>query len=360
MAVEQNSLIENHSIAIVNVAVAVIHYQDQYLLGFRAASQHQGNRYEFVGGKIDAHETATQALIREVSEETGIDIANNTAVKLGRLHHDYGDKRVCLQVYRIEVTAQQYEQYKNLSHGLEGQKLTWVDKVKLLAGDYDLPAANKTILAWLQLPTQISITYPLEHFNNASNPMAAWLQYHQEHLQVGAWVYTRIKKAGTEENIQQLLHLRPDIKAIVPDNFHTGKSVNTVISRQIVAGHLTQTQLMQCSSGIVGSDIACPVITLSLPLIVSCHDKESIDTANQLAKARLKQQLSPVIGIFLAPVECTQTHPDTPPLGWQAWSELAVLADMPVIGLGGLSPMMYKKAMLHGGVAVAGIRQFFR
>ena len=190
--------------------------------------------------------------------------------------------------------------------------------------------------------------------------MAAWLQYHQEHLQVGAWVYTRIKKAGTEGNIQQLLHLRPDIKAIVPDNFHTGKSVNAVINRQIVAGHLTQTQLMQCSSGIVGSDITCPVITLSLPLIVSCHDKESIDTANQLAKARLKQQLSPVIGIFLAPVECTQTHPDTPPLGWQAWSELAALADMPVIGLGGLSPMMYKRAMLHGGVAVAGIRQFFR
>ena len=360
MAVEQNSLIENHSIAIVNVAVAVIHYQDQYLLGFRAASQHQGNRYEFVGGKINAHETATQALIREVSEETGINIANNTAVKLGRLHHDYGDKRVCLQVYRIEVTAQQYQQYKNLSHGLEGQKLTWVDKVKLLAGHYELPAANKTILDWLQLPTQISITYPLAHFNNVSDPMTAWLQYHQEHLQLGAWVYTRIKKAGSEENIQQLLHLRPDIKAIVPSNFHTGKSVNAVINRQIVAGHLTQTQLMQWSSGIVGSDIACPVIASSLPLVVSCHDKESIDVANQLAKWRLKHQLSPVIGIFLAPVECTQTHPDTPPLGWQAWSELASLADMPVIGLGGLSPMMYKKAMLHGGVAVAGIRQFFR
>ncbi len=360
MAVEQNSFIENHSIATVNVAVAVIHYQDQYLLGFRAASQHQGNRYEFVGGKINAHETATQALIREVSEETGIDIANNTAVKLGRLHHDYGDKRVCLQVYRIEVTTQQYEQYKNLSHGLEGQKLTWVDKVKLLAGDYDLPAANKMILAWLQLPTQISVTYPLAHFNNASNPMAAWLQYHQEHLQVGAWVYTRIKKSGTEENIQQLLHLRPDIKAIVPNGLSMDKLEDTVINHKIVAGHLTQTQLMQCSNGIAKKDIPDFIIASSLPLIVSCHDKESIDAANQLVKARLKQQLSPVIGVFLAPVKCTQTHPDTPPLGWQVWSALAALADMPVIGLGGLSPMMYEQTVLNGGVAIAGIRHFFK
>lgn len=360
MTVEQNNLIENQAITIVNVAVAVIHYRDHYLLGFRAASQHQGNRYEFVGGKIDAHESATQALVREVAEETGINIANNTVVKLGRLHHDYGDKQVCLQVYRIEVNAQQYEQYKNLSHGLEGQTLTWVDKAKLLAGEYDLPAANKTILAWLQLPTQISITYPLAHFDDTTNALAAWLQYHQEHLKADTWVYIRIKQVGAEDIIKQLLNLRPDIQAIVPDDSSTNNLDNSAINSQIVAGHLTQTQLMQWSNGMVQEDIPDYVLSSSLPLIVSCHDVESIDAANQLAQARLQHQLPPIIGVFLAPVECTQTHPDTPPLGWKAWSKLAALADMPVIGLGGLSPMMYQQAMLHGGVAVAGIRQFLK
>lgn len=360
MAVEPNTLIENQAITIVNVAVAVIHYQDQYLLGFRAASQHQGNRYEFVGGKIDAHELATQALIREVAEETGINIASNIAVKLGRLHHDYGDKQVCLQVYRIEITAQQYAQYKNLSHGLEGQKLTWVDKEKLLAGAYDLPAANKTILAWLQLSTQISITYPLAHFDEYPNPVTAWLQYHQEHLKADAWVYIRIKKAEAEDSIKQLLHLRPDIQAIVPDGSSTNDLDNAAINNQIVAEHLTQTQLVQWSNGVVENNLPYFCLSSSLPLIVSCHDKESIDAANQLAQSRFLHQMPPVIGIFLAPVECTQTHPDTPPLGWQAWSKLAELADMPVIGLGGLSPMMYQQAMLHGAVAVAGIRQFLK
>ena len=360
MAVEKSISIKNNSIKTVNVAVAVIHYHNQYLLGFRAASQHQGNRYEFVGGKIDAHETAKQALIREVAEETGINIANNTVVKLGRLHHDYGDKQVCLQVYRIEVTAQQYAQYKNLSCGLEGQKLTWVDKAKLLAGHYDLPAANKTILVWLQLPVQITITYPLAHFNGFPNPRAAWSQYHHEHIAADALVYMRIKVAGAEDSIERLLQLRSDIKAIAPDHLHTDKADNAVINRQIIAGHLTQTQLMQWSSGVAKESMSYSALSTSLPLIVSCHDADSINAANQLAFFRLQQQLPPVIGIFLAPVECTQTHPDTPPLGWEAWSKLAELADMPVIGLGGLSPVMSEQAMLHGGIAVAGIRQFLK
>ena len=367
--------VKKDSITIINVAVAVIHYKNQYLLGFRDASQHQGNRYEFVGGKIEHNETVKQALIREVAEETGIEINNNIAVKLGRLHHDYGDKQVCLQVYRIEITALQYEQYKNQSHGLEGQALTWVDKSKLLAGDYHLPAANKTILGWLRFPVQIAITYPLAHFIDSPHPMVAWLTYHKEHLAEEAWVYVRIKAAGLEDsadNTAQLLRLRPDIKAIVPyysdsnkTNYQVSKTEflkaeDSIINSQIVANHLTHSQLMQWLSTVEKDNVSNCTISTSLPLIVSCHDADSIEAANQLASARLKQQLSPVIGIFLSPVLFTQTHTDVTPLGWKAWSELAELANMPVIGLGGLSPSMIEQAVQHGGIAVAGIRQFFK
>lgn len=168
--------------AVVNVAVAVIHHQQQYLLGFRSSSQHQGNRYEFVGGKIDGHETASEALIREVSEETGIDIQDNHLVKLGRLHHDYGDKQVCLHVYKVALTAEQYQQHQHCDYGLEGQALTWVAKIQLLAGYYSLPTANQTILAWLQLPAQITITYPLAQFSESTDISNAWLAYHQQHI----------------------------------------------------------------------------------------------------------------------------------------------------------------------------------
>ena len=361
----KNGISNANAITVVNVAVAVIYHDNQYLLGFRDASQHQGNRYEFVGGKIEGDETAKQALIREVAEETDIDIVSNTAVKIGRLHHDYGDKQVCLQVYKVALSVQQYEQYKHRHKGLEGQVLTWVDKSKLLAGDYHLPAANKTILEWLRLPQQIAITYPLAHFDDAADPAAAWLQYHTVHLAYDAWVYIRPKAIDSDKNIEQLLSLRPDIHAIVPTEFESNATHKQAINinRQIVAKHLTQTQLMQWSSSHQSNHVSHYSITSnqssSYALIVSCHDAESINAANKLAHVRLEQQLPPIIGIFLSPVLATQTHPETKQLGWQAWSELAKLADMPVIGLGGLSPVMSIQAEQYGGVAVAGIRQFF-
>ena len=365
----KNEVRSHQPLKIVNVAVAVIYYQHRYLLGFRHASQHQGNRYEFVGGKIDANETAQQALIREVAEETGIDIANNTAVKLGRLHHDYGDKQVCLQVYKVALSAQQYEQHRHCHQGLEGQALTWVDKSELLAENYHLPAANKTILAWLRLPQQIAITYPLAHFNGAADPAAAWLQFHAAHLAHDAWVYVRPKAMDADNNIAQLLRLRADIQAIVPAEFESDQAHKQAINHQIVAKQLTQTQLIQGLSDIdndvhqdknaIHHHLSANDL-LSYPLIISCHDAESIAAANKLAHIRLEQQLPPVIGIFLSPVLATQTHPDTEPLGWQAWSKLAELADTPVIGLGGLSPEMSVKAEQYGGIAVAGIRQFLR
>ena len=372
-ASSKNSFAKNEASAhkplkIVNVAVAVIYYQHRYLLGFRNASQHQGNRYEFVGGKIDANETAQQALIREVAEETGIDIENNTAVKLGRLHHDYGDKQVCLQVYKVALSAQQYEQHRHCQQGLEGQALTWVDKSKLLAEDYHLPAANKTILAWLRLPQQIAITNPLAHFNDAADP-AAWLRFHAAHLAHDAWVYVRPKAMDADNNIAQLLRLRADIQAIVPAEFESDQAHKQAINHQIVAKQLTQIQLIRGlsdinndvhqSQNVIHDDLSTNHL-LNYPLIISCHDAQSIAAANKLAHRRLEQQLPPVIGIFLSPVLATQTHPDTEPLGWQAWSILAELADMPVIGLGGLSPAMRAQAEQYGGSAVAGIRRFLR
>ena len=337
---------------IVNVAIAVIYYQDKYLLGFRHQALHQGNKYEFIGGKIEADETATKALIREVGEEVGIDISANAVVKLGRLHHDYGDKQVCLQVYRVALTDIQFAEHQHKSRGLEGQALVWANKNDLLAGTYPLPAANKTILAWLQLPNQIVITYPLAHFTAQSDAEMAWLTYHKQHLPQDAWVYIRIKANASESQlIEQLLTLRPDIQSIVPhNNSHASFITNLVKDNfQTQAYHLTQTELMDNMQ----QDYA-----IDRPLLISCHGADSIQAANQLAASRLAKQQAPVIAIFLSPVLATQTHPNELPLGWEAWTTLAQLADMPVIALGGLSPSMYQQATQYGATSIAGIRQF--
>ncbi len=372
-------------VQVIEVAVAVIHYQQHYLLGYRNASQHQGDRYEFVGGKIDANETAQAALIREVSEEIAIDISGNSALKLGRLHHDYGDKQVCLHVYKVELSAAQYRQHQNDEFGLEGQALVWIDKADLLASKYNLPAANTTILAWLRLPKLITITYPLAHFATQAatqlDSCEAWLRFHQQNIANNAWVYVRLKDERASHFAALLLQSRSDIMAILPvessKNIDSSDTSETIIKKtttdlsiqnkdlnykslrpQLAAYHLNHAEVLTWFDGLQVNCDDNKRLYIEQPLILSCHDVQSIQSANAIAKMRLQQHLPPVIGIFISPVLATQTHPDDNPLGWRQWSTLAQLADIPVIALGGLYPNMYDLASTYGAVSIAGIRKF--
>ncbi len=170
-----------------------------------------------------------------------------------------------------------------------------------------------------------------------------------------AWLYIRVKDSDFDNSVKQLMALRPDIQVILPfeRRLHSLQA-----DYQIVAHQISQTALMKWFDNEQDSSVGEQALPLDRPLIISCHDAASIHAANQLASVRLQQQQAPVIGVFLSPVLATQTHPDTAPLGWVAWSALAQLADMPVIGLGGLSPAMIEQAVQYGGISVAGIRQF--
>lgn len=375
---KQNKRVSENTVT--QVAVAVIHYQSEYLLGFRESTQHQGNRYEFVGGKIESYESPSSALIREVKEEVDIDIEHNVIIKLGRLYHDYGDKQVALHVYQVALTAEQYANNKKRDLGSEGQAITWVTKEKLLAGLYPLPAANKPILMWLQLPQNIVITYPLAQFKGGENVSKEassyienlWLEYHTSRIPKGAWTYLRIKsdeslpKAnGIKPStvLQQLMQSRLDMKTIVPYTLY-----DAVESENVVALHVTHNQLMDYFASISinaaakfdsnGNSLLDIFSRLNMPLILSCHNEDSINAANVLADLLIKNQLTPVMGIFLSPVLSTKSHADAMPLGWERWSELANIANMPVIALGGLSPRHLEQTMAFGGTSVSGIRNF--
>lgn len=133
----------------------------RFLLGYRHAKQDQGNCHEFVGGKIEPCENATDALIREVKEEIGLDIRQNRLVKLGQIEHDYPNKSVRLHVYQVHLTAVQYHKFnhsveqktalgKSMLMGKQGQPLIWVKLQDLLNERYHLPDANIQILQWLK------------------------------------------------------------------------------------------------------------------------------------------------------------------------------------------------------------------
>ncbi len=117
------------------VAVGVIENdRDQIFICQRAARQHQAGKWEFPGGKVEVGETLQQALKRELYEEIGIEV--ETCEPLLKIEHDYPDKAVLLDVWR--VTA-----FSGTPYGKEGQPGQWVARPDLI--NYDFPEANYPI-----------------------------------------------------------------------------------------------------------------------------------------------------------------------------------------------------------------------
>ncbi|MFQ3195995.1 MAG: 8-oxo-dGTP diphosphatase [Colwellia sp.] len=125
---------------IVHVAVGVIVREQEYFLTKRLDSAHQGGKWEFPGGKVEKDETVAQALHRELQEEIAIDILS--CYPLIEIDHDYGDKKVRLDVYVVDNFQQE-------PVAQEGQQSGWFTLDELIKLDF--PAANAAIVEALKI-----------------------------------------------------------------------------------------------------------------------------------------------------------------------------------------------------------------
>ena len=117
----------------VQVAIAVLVFGEQLLLATRKSGQHQGGKLEFIGGKIEPNETPVQALMREVSEEIGLELTKNSMIKLGRIYHDYPELSVCLHVFYINLDKNLYKKYRHCILGKENQPIGFYKKSWVMA-----------------------------------------------------------------------------------------------------------------------------------------------------------------------------------------------------------------------------------
>lgn len=124
------------------VAVGVVmNAQGEVLIARRHAHQHQGNLWEFPGGKIEPQETLAQALRREFAEELAVQVlAPDELSPWLSIEYDYGDRQVNLQVARIEIVGTPL--------GQEGQRVSWRALEALKPSDF--PPANAPIIDALQ------------------------------------------------------------------------------------------------------------------------------------------------------------------------------------------------------------------
>ena len=81
----------------------------------------------------------------------------------------------------------------------------------------------------------------------------------------------------------------------------------------------------------------------------ACHNEDELKRA-----ASMGADL-----VTLSPVLPTRTHPDAPPLGWDAFKQLCSLVDLPIFALGGLSRTDLETVTRNGGYGIAGIDAFW-
>jgi 8-oxo-dGTP diphosphatase len=120
---------------LVHVAVGVVYQQQQVFVTRRAEHVHQGGKWEFPGGKVESGETVAEALARELREEIAIEVLACSPLMM--IEHDYGDKKVQLDVFLVDhFTGEPAAQ--------EGQQQKWA-AISTLA-DLDFPEANLAII----------------------------------------------------------------------------------------------------------------------------------------------------------------------------------------------------------------------
>lgn len=121
----------------IHIVAGIIFNQDksQIFITRRPDNLHKGGYWEFPGGKVEAGESKEQAMIRELEEEIGIVVTQQTLFQ--HLEYDYPEKSLMFDFMVVH-------QFENTPYGREGQQGEWVEIDAL--SRYEFPEANLPIL----------------------------------------------------------------------------------------------------------------------------------------------------------------------------------------------------------------------
>jgi len=308
---------------VLHVAVGVIRNSlGAILVARRHEHSHQGGLWEFPGGKVEPGESVLDGLRRELKEELSIEV--ESAKPLIKIAHDYGDKQVLLDVWRVDA-------FRGQAQGAENQPIRWVSPDDL--AKLDFPAANKPIVAAARLPEyypivdggledELRLFNQLERLCQLGYGLAQWRVKSLERqaylaLARRAVAYCRPRGLGLLLNADPGLVLEAGAAGV----HLTGQRLQALRQRPLPAGFW---------------------------VAASCHCPEDLTQAEKLN----------LDFAVLSPVLATPSHPDTSPLGWQQFGDWTEAARIPIFALGGVGCSDLEQARKLGAQGIAGIRGF--
>lgn len=302
------------------VAGALVDGVGRILIAKRPDRAHQGGLWEFPGGKVEPGESPAEGLARELSEELGIQL--RAWRRLIRIRHDYGDRRVLLDAYRID-------DYDGIPRGREAQPLAWVEPEVMDPARF--PAADRAIIYALRLPTLYLIT------GDDPGCMETFLARLRRALVDGARLIQLRAHALTDSEYADLARKAYPLCRAAGARLVLNRDPELVEHLPCDGVHLTSARLRRLR------ERPCTCERLAG---ASCHGAEDLRTASRL-------QLDYAL---LSPVEPTPSHPDVAALGWERFAELVDDAQLPVYALGGMTPVHRDRSIELGGQGVAAIR----
>jgi len=302
--------------ALLHVAAAIILQPDgRVLLAQRPAGKAYAGYWEFPGGKLEAGETAREALDRELSEELGITVRRAAPWLVQRFHYPHA--HVLLHFFRVF-------EWEGEPVGHDGQAFVWQTP-----GRFDvspLLPANTFVLRALLLPPVYGISMADDlgedlFLARAKAALDRGLQLVQ--LREKTWPIDR--QRALAEALVALAHPR-GAKVIF------NGSVEMARALRCDGVHWTSKALAAATSR--PDDLLCAA---------SCHSRAELERAGELG----------LDFAVLGPVFATPSHAGAPTLGWERFAALVAETTLPVFALGGLGVADLPSAIAHGAHGVA-------
>jgi 8-oxo-dGTP diphosphatase len=122
-------------------ACALVDSDGRVLLARRPEGKTMAGLWEFPGGKLAPGETPEVALIRELKEELGIEIASACLAPFAFASHAYERFHLLMPLFLCR-------RWTGRPKPLEGQTLAWVRPAKLI--DYPMPPADRPLIPLLR------------------------------------------------------------------------------------------------------------------------------------------------------------------------------------------------------------------
>ena len=289
------------------------------LLSRRAAKQHQGGLWEFPGGKVAAGETAITALHRELYEELGIECL--AARPLIALEHDYGDRRIWLDVWQVD-------DWSGVADGREGQPIRWVEVTELTS--VPMPAADVPVVHAVRLPSRYLITPEPAPGSAFLSRLEACVRNGESLLQLRAKSLDRNAYVTLAREAIQIAHSSGSRILLNSD-------AALVEASGADGVHLTSVRLLASSHR---------PLPATKWVAASCHSEFELRHAARIG----------VDFVVVGPVRASASHPAQDGVGWEAFRDLAGRARVPVYAIGGMRIEDLQQVWQAGGQGIAAIR----